>query len=193
MTLPLPSRPPTPTRRVPYAHASPQQRAQALGYLQKELQQHFPTLSEVTWAKALIQLQPDLWVGPRTVSLDGDDLSYLAQQLAGSPELPQLDPVIHGPRAGYLAGKLVHYEDDAIHALTDLEANPLAYGPLVYRLIISLALGNSVADQVYRATYRGPWGRPGGPDRDVARATVQERLKALRRARGEGEFPSVKI
>ena len=184
-TLSLPE---STAQRVPYAQASPRQVSQALLYLQQELQAHFPTLRWVTWANALQKLQPDLWVEQQDVYLDGEDLTYLAQRLAASPELPDLEPVIHGPRAGYLARKLVHYEDDAIHALADIEAQPLAYGPQVYRLVTSLALGNAVADEVFRATDREPWGRPGGPDRDVARATVHERLEALRRARGEGEF-----
>ena len=93
------------------------------------------------------------WIGRQeivhdTVTLDGEDLRVLVQRLAGSPELPPLDPLIHGPRAGYLAQKLVQYEDDAIHALADIEANPLAYGPLVYRLVVRLALCNAVADEV---------------------------------------------
>ncbi|MGY3090957.1 hypothetical protein ACVWYF_004021 [Hymenobacter sp. UYAg731] len=174
--------------RIPYAQASPPQIAQALVYANHELREHFPTLSSLTWSNTLQELQPDLWVGEETVTIDGDNLRVLVQRLNDSPELPELEPLIHGPRAGYMAKTLVNYEDDAIHALADMEANPLAYGPLVYRLVVSLALGNAVADEVFRDTASGPWGRPGGADRDVARATVHERLKALRRARGEGEF-----
>jgi hypothetical protein len=173
---------------VPYADASPRQISQALLYLQEALHDHFPTLKWATWADALQQLQPDLWVEQQAVTIDEDDLTYLANRLALSSEVPALDPIIHGPRAGYLARKLVHYEDDAIYALEEIEAHPLVYGPLVYRLIVSLASGNEVADEVFGATYRGPWGRPSGPDRNIARATVSERLQALRYARGEGEF-----
>jgi hypothetical protein len=157
-------------------------------YLQEALHDHFPTLKWATWADALQELQPDLWVEEQAVTLDQDDLIYLTQRLALSPEVPALDPIIHGPKAGYLARKLVNHEDDAIHALEEIEEHPLAYGPLVYRLVVSLASGNEVADEVFGATYRGPWGRPGGPDRDIARATVSERLQALRCARGESEF-----
>jgi hypothetical protein len=46
-------------------------------------------------------------------------------------------------------------------------------------------VGNSVAETVYRATYRGPKGRPGSVDPALARATVHEQVRALRRARGE--------
>ena len=181
--------PSEPTARcVPYADASPRQISQALLYLQEALHDHFPTLKWSTWADALQELQPNLWVEEQAVTLDQDDLIYLTQRLALSSEVSALDPIIHGPRAGYLAKKLVHYEDDAIHALEEIEAHPLAYGPLVYRLVVSLASGNEVADEVFGATYRGPWGRPGGPDRDVARTTVAERLQALRYARGEAEF-----
>jgi hypothetical protein len=175
---------------VRYADASPQQLSQALLYLQKELQNHFPTLRWATWANALQELQPDLRVEQQTVTLDQDELTYLAQRLALSSEVPELDPIIHGPRADYLAKKMVNDEDDAIHALADIEANPLACGPRVYRLVTRLALGNVVADEVFRATNPGPWGRPGGPDRDATRATVRERLRALRYARGEAEFAS---
>lgn len=175
-------------RCVPFTQASPPQIARALLYVKHELREHFPTLSPLAWANTLQELQPDLWVEEAMVTLDHDALRVLVQRLNDSPELPELDPLIQGPRAGYMAKTLVNYEDDAIHALADIEANPLAYGPLVYRLIVSLALGNAVADEVFRDTNPGPWGRPGGPDRDVARATVNEQLKALRRARGEGEF-----
>ena len=170
---------------TPYTAASPQQIAAVLRYVKERLQKHFPTLPQDTWASALQKLQPDLWAEEHTVTLDEDDLTYLANRLALSSEVPALDPIIHGPRAGYLAKRLVNYEDDAIEALEEMLANPLAYGPVVYRLVTSLALGNLVADEVFQATHQGPWGRPGGPDRDAARATVRERLEALRRARGE--------
>lgn len=173
---------------VSYAEASPQQIAAALVYVRERLQNHFPTLLKDTWVTTLQKLQPDLWVEEHTVTLDEDDLIYLANRLALSSEVSALNPIIHGPQAGYLAKRMVNYEDNAIHDLEEMAANPLAYGPVVYRLVASLALGNSVADEVFQATHRGPWGRPGGPDRDVARATVRERLAALQRARGEVEF-----
>lgn len=190
MVPPIPP-PPEPTAIcIPYTDASAPQIAQALLYLQAALRHHFSTLSEGTWANALHELHPDLWVEQQTVTLDQDDVIYLANRLALSSEVPVLDPIIHGPRAGYLAKKMVNYEDDAIQALEEMAVNPLAYGPVVYRLVTSLALGNSIADEVFQATHRGPWGRPGGPDRDVVRATVRERLGVLRRARGEAEFVS---
>jgi hypothetical protein len=55
-----------------------------------------------------------------------------------------------------LAKRLVNYEDDVIPALEEMRANPLAYGPVVYSLVTSLALGNLVADEVFQATHRGP-------------------------------------
>lgn len=91
------------------------------------------------------------------MTLDADDLEYLANQLAKSPALPKLDPPLHGPRAGYLAKTMADYEDDAIGALPDIGANPLAYGPLVYNLVISLARGDSVVGQVFRTADCGPW------------------------------------
>ena len=59
-------------------------------------------------------------------------------------------------------------------------------------LVTAEMVGNAVKHGEGRIdlTLEGPtvWELPGGPDRDVARATVHERLEALRRARGEGEF-----
>lgn len=140
-----------------------------------------------------MKMQPDLWVEQQTVTLDADDLEYLANQLVKSPELPKLDPPIHGPRAGYLAKTLVDYEDETIAILTDIGVNPLAYGPLVYNLVISLARGDSVMDQVFRTTDRGPWQFPESENRNIARSIISERLRALRCARGEAEFPAIKM
>jgi hypothetical protein len=170
---------------VPYNQASPQQISQALVYVMQELSQHFPTLGFVPWTNAVLQLKPDLWLRGDAVYLDEDDLSYLAQRLAASRSLPDLDPALYPDRACYLAKRLVNYRDEALEALADIEANPLAYGGRVFELVTGLALGNSVADTVFRVTYRGPKGRPGSPDPAPARASVHAQVRALRHARGE--------
>jgi hypothetical protein len=174
---------PTPLR-VPFGQASPQQVSQALLFAQEELQGRFSTLSWIAWANALHGLQPDLWVAQQVVYLDRDSMTQLTQSLAAAAEAPEFDPLVHGPRAGYLAKRLVNYQDEAIHALADIEAHPEACGPLVYRLITTLALGNAVADEVFRATHRGPQTRVNGQNPVLARAEVHGRLRALRRARG---------
>ncbi|HEX8659591.1 MAG TPA: hypothetical protein VF690_18765 [Hymenobacter sp.] len=184
MELTNPS-PPEPTAlRVPFGQASPQQVSQALLYAQDELQGHFSTLSWTAWANALHGVQPDLWVAQQVVYLDKDGMTHLTQRLAAASGEPEFNSLIHGPRAGYLAKRLVNYQDEAIHALADIEAHPEAYGLLVYRLVTDLALGNAVADEVFRATHRGPQARGNGQNPVLARAEVHGRLRALRRARG---------
>jgi hypothetical protein len=171
-------------QRVPYAQASPQQVSRALLFVQEELQQTFPTLPWVSWADAFLTVQPDLWVGQETVSLDEQGLAPLAQHLASLPDVRDDDSIVHGHRVVYLAQKLVNLQDDAIYALADIEADPLAFSLPVCQLVTRLAVGNAVAEQVYRATRRGPEGRPGGEDPALARANVHARVQAVRRARG---------
>jgi hypothetical protein len=184
--------PPNPTSIcIPYAEATPQQISLALAYSMQELNQHFPTLGFVTWANILLQLQPDLWVEGDLVYLDPEDLNHLMHRLAAVPELPELDPPIYPARAGYLAKRLVNYQDQAQEALADIEANPLVYGNRVFTLVTDLALGNSVADQVFRATHRGPQKRPGAVDPAQIPATVHEQVRMLRHARGEFGYQNV--
>ena len=175
---------------TPYAQASPLYISCALFFLQKELADHFPerTLDWLTWAKALDFLRPDIWeMGERMVFLETQDVKRLAQYLATSPELPTLDPPLYGPRSAYLAKRLVNYADEARDALVELEANPKAYGARVWELVLNLALGNSVADEVHYATdlNANPGGEPAidGPN-------VHARVLALRQVRGEFDFPT---
>ena len=180
-TLP-PSKPEA--RRVPYTEASAQQISRALLFVQEELQEKLPTLNWVTWANALMVVQPDLWAEQETVYLDEQGLAPLAQHLASLPEVRDDDSIVHGHRVVYLAKKLVNLQDDAIYALADIEADPLAYSLPVYQLVTNLAVGNAVAEEVYHATRRGLEGRPGGENPGPARANVHARVQAVRRARG---------
>ena len=160
----------------------------ALVYLQHELADHFPAgaLSWLTWVTALDRLRPDLWVAPRAASLDALDVTRLAQCLAGSPALPALEPPLYGPRAGYLAQRLVNYTAGARDALAELEACPTAYGGRVWELVLGLAVGNGVAKEVFQAMCWDalPGAAPAGAP------NAHERVYALRRARGEFDFPA---
>ncbi len=180
----IPTSPKSKALSVPYAQVSVQELSLGLLYAQDELQEHLPKLGWATWANALLVVQPNLWVGHDNVYIDEEDLTRLAQRLAVSPEALDSESLLHGSRAVYLGKRLVNYQDEAIDALADIEAHPLAYGLQVYRLVTGLATGNAVAQEVYRATQRGLRGRPGGADPELARAAVYDRLEALRTARG---------
>lgn len=149
------------------------------------LPEHFPTLSFAAWGNTFLRLKPDVWVEGDAVSLDYQDLKHLTQRLAASEELPELDPPIYPDRAVYVFQRFANYQDEALEALPDIAANPLAYSHRVFTLVTNLALGNSVVDEVFHATHREPQGRPGSVDPALARATVHEQVRALRRARGE--------
>lgn len=169
---------------ISYAEATPLQISRALTYVMAELAQHFPTLSFTSWTDALFQQQPDLWVEGQEVFLDEDDLTRLTQRLAASPELPQLSPPIYPDYACYLAKRLVNYQDQALHALTEIEAAPHAFGYSVYALVLDLAGGNGIAQKVYRVTHpQKP--RPSRPDPAAERQLASARIAAVRRARGE--------
>ena len=169
---------------VPYAEATPAQLSRALTYVMEELAQHFPTLSFTAWADALFQQRPDLWVEGQEVFLEEDDLTRLTQRLAASPELPQLSPPIYPDYACYLAKRLVNYQDQALFALQEIEADPHSFGYSVYALVLDLAAGNGIAQKVYRVTHQQK-PRPGRPDPAAARQLASARIAAVRRARGE--------
>ncbi len=170
---------------IPYAQATPHQICLALAYAMAALPEHFPMLSFGIWADMLLQLKPDVWVAGDAVYLGDEDLQHLTQRLVASPELSEFDPPIYLARAGYLFKRFANYEDEALEALPDIATNPLAYSNRVFTLVTNLALGNSVADELFHATHRGPQGRPGRADPALARATVHEQVRELRRARGE--------
>ena len=170
---------------IPYDQATPHQICLALAYAMAALPEDFPTLSFAAWADSLLQLKPDVWVAGDAVYLGDEDLQHLTQRLAAAPELPELDPYIYPDRAVYVFKRLFNYQDEALEALPDMAANPLAYSSRVFTLVTNLALGNSVVEELFHATHRGPQGRPGRVDPALARATVHEQVRELRRARGE--------
>lgn len=185
MSATAPIQPDSATTCVPFAQATPRQISLALTYVMEELAQHFPpSLSFAAWTEALFQQQPPLWVEQEEVFLEEDDLTRLTQRLAASDELPQLSPPIYPSQACYLAKRLVNYQDQALHALTEIEANPHGFGYSVYALVLDLAAGNGIAQQVYRVT-QPESRRPGRPDPAIERQLASARIAAVRRARGE--------
>ena len=171
---------------LPYAQATIGQRALALAGVYEALQHHFPTLSWGAWLTGLDTLQPDLWLEGPLVTLDYADLLQLTQTLAGSPELPPLDPPLYGPHCLYLARRLQEYAEGAVGALAELEANPAAYGLHTHALIRKLAAGNGVVAEVLAALTGSPVseGRPGSsraPELLPGSPAVVARLHALAR------------
>jgi hypothetical protein len=176
-----------------YEQATPQQRAQALQYLQQRLQWHFPTLAAQTWADALTLFQPDLWVAGEQVTLADLDLRQLTQYLADSPELPLLDPPLYPPAALELAQQLLHAAELAVYSLPDLEALSPVGGRRLYSLVSYLARGNRVAEQVVQAWRWGlavgrplPLGMPGGGPAPGS-PEAEQRLLALKLSWGSSE------
>jgi len=172
-------------RCIPYVQATPRQLSLALTYAMAALPEHFLTLSFAGWTNGLLGLKPAVWVSGEAVSLDDQALQDLTQRLAAAEELPELDPASYPDRDDYLSKRLYNYQDEALDALPDIATNPLAYGSRVFNLVVTLALGNAVADAVFHATHQGRPGRPGTEDPTLARATVHEQVRALRCARGE--------
>ncbi|NML67852.1 hypothetical protein HHL22_21835 [Hymenobacter sp. RP-2-7] len=178
--------PPDPTPVcIPYAQATPHQLSLALTYAMVALPESFPTLSLADWTNSLLGLKPDVWVSGDAVSLDDQAIQHLTQRLAAAEELPELDPASPLDRGDYLSKRLYNYQDEALEALPDIAANPLIYSSRVFNIVVTLALGNSVADAVFHATHQGPQSRPRTEDPTLARATVHEQVRALRCARGE--------
>ena len=174
-----------PATYVPYAQATSRQLATVLTFVIEELAQHFPPLDFLSWSRALDQEQPTLWVDEDGLFLDDEDLTRLAQRLAASPELPQPGPPLYPDQACYLARRLVKYQDQALHALTEIEAAPHSFGNSVYALVLDLAAGNGIAEQVYRVTHRQTPPSASRPNPAIARLAAPARIAAVRRARGE--------
>jgi hypothetical protein len=184
MALPVPPLPEPTAHCVPYAYASPLQISRALVSVQEVRLAYYPGLGWESWAHALLTVQPDLWVTQETAHLDPQGLQRMARCLYAYLQTDVVQHRVLGPRGPYFAQQLVDRQDDAIKALVEIEAAPLAYGPAVYGLVTRLAAGDIAALMVYQATEPGPHERP----RSAAlehRAAVPGRLQALRDARGE--------
>lgn len=178
----------TPATGVPYPQATSHQLAKVLTFAIEELAQHFPPLDFLSWSRALEKEQPTLWVDEDGLFLDDEDLTRLAQRLAASPELPQHGPPLYPDQACYLARRLVKYQDQALHALTEIEAAPHSFGNSVYALVLDLAAGNGIAQQVYQVTHRQTPPSASRPDPASARLAAPARIAAVRRARGERAY-----
>ena len=185
MAFPPPPPPESATRRVPYALASARQISQALLFVHTELEDNYPTMKWVNWANALLTVQPDLWVGPDTARLGKQGLKDVTRCLYAYLKLCDIEHLVFGPRGPYLAKQRVHDQYAAIDALVEIEANPLAYGPAVYRLVTSMARDNAVAHEVYQTAELYPHEHPASADQEAARSAVPRRLQALRNVRGE--------
>ena len=176
----LPSEPPAVC--VPFAQATPDQRAQAERSVRNKLGKEFPPVLKGTWVNALETLQPNLWVAPRTVSLDAHDLARVAQHLNALPAVVHARAG-HGPRKLYYTRQPMNCPDEVLRALAELETNPRACGPTVYQLATGLVRRHAEAEEFDWAKVPDPREKDGA-DPDQARATLLARLEALDRARG---------
>lgn len=151
----------SPTASLPYTQATATQRAQVLQYLQTRLRLHFPTLPERVFARALAEFRPDLLCTGTQLLPRSHDLTQLVQYLAASPELPLLDPPIHGPWALDLAQYVLHTSELAVRALRELVSEPGSRcGPHLGELLRRLTRSYSLAEQVVQAQR---WDLPGSP------------------------------
>jgi hypothetical protein len=175
--LPLPD---AGSRRIPFAQATALQVSRAITDANERLVLHFPSLSWPTWSETLLQVQPDLLVNGKDVSLDWPDLSRLVQRLAAARELPLLDPPVHGPAAGEVAHYVITNQRQAIRTLTELLENPRACGPLVYELVTLLAKGLAAAEDIYDATHEAGERRQHSPSPEAIEKLLQS-VDAARR------------
>ena len=176
--------------QIPYAEATFPQRTLALASVQEELKHHFSALPLLRWSTELDALQPNLWVEGEEITINYEDLVRLTQRLSWAPELPALDPPIYGPQSLYLARRLSEYAYQAVLALAEMEQNPLAYGKHTRSIILKLAAGNGVAEEVLRAI-TGYSFREGQPDESLSSdqipgcPAVQVRVVNLAWSRGK--------
>ena len=176
----LPSEPPAVC--VPFAQATPDQRAQAERSVQNKLGEKFPPVLKGTWVNALETLQPNLWVAPQTVSLNAHDLARVAHHLDALPAVVHARAG-HGPRKLYYTRLPMNCPDEVLHALAELEANPRAGGPAVYQWFTGVVRRHAERDEFGWATVPAPR-EEGGAAPAPARAALLARVEALDRARG---------
>ena len=146
---------------LPYAQATATQHAQALHYLQARLQLHFPTLPERPFVRTLAECRPALLLTGTQISLAYPELTQLVQYLGNAPELPVLDPPLYGWSALELAQYMLHTNELAVSALTELaRALNSRCGPHLGALLRRLARPYPLAEQVVQAQL---WDLPGSP------------------------------
>jgi hypothetical protein len=146
---------------LPFAQATATQRAQVLQYLQTRLRHHFPTLPEQAFARALAEFRPGLLFTDTRLALHYHDLTQLVQYLAASPELPLLDPPIHGPWALDLAQYVLHLSELTGRTLVELASERSGRcGPHLWQLLRLLTRPYPLAEQVVQAQR---WDLPGSP------------------------------
>lgn len=151
---------------LPYRQATPAQRAQALHALRQRLQPHFPALPARSFARALDELGPDLWLRPAPLHFAPHDLTQLVQLLAASPELPLLDPPLYGLPALGLAQRSLRTSALAGRAVAELVAQRTRCGPHLYALVQGLAAYDPLAERVVQAW---PWHLASSPPLPRAR------------------------
>ncbi len=137
--------------RLPYHRATPAKQAQAMAYLRQRLRHHFPTLRLGTWARALADYQPDLWLSGPALTLAEADLLALAQHLATAPELPALDPPLYGLPTLQLAQHSLRTSELAAGVLPELLAPAANCGPRLHTLLCRLVRPHPLAQQVVQA------------------------------------------
>jgi hypothetical protein len=176
-----------PSSPLAYTQATATQQAQTLHYLQARLRQHFPTLPERSFSRALEEFRPALLLTGTEVTLPLSDLTQLVQYLAGAPELPLLDPPIYGRYALELAQYILHTSELAVSVLTELASGPVArYGPRLGELLRRTARTYLLAKQVVQAqrwdlpnSPRLPPGIPYGRGRTTDSQLVEHLLQQL--------------
>ena len=149
-----------PAPPLPYAQATPIQRAHALHALQERLSHHFPTLPERSFARALEEFRPDLLLHHAQLRFSHSELTQLVQLLDASPERPLLDPPIYGPAALELAQHSLRTRELAVRALAELVARRTRGGPHLYALVQCLVDCYPPAEQLVQA-WR--WDLPSSP------------------------------
>lgn len=178
---------PAPAARcLRYAQATPEQLAQAERSVQEALGGTFPPVRKGAWASALAALQPDLWATSDTVSLDAPDLARVAHHLDALPAVVHARAG-HGPRKLYYTRLPMNCPDEVLRALAELEADPRAGGPAVYRLVTGVVRRHAEGDAFGWATVPAPR-EADGADPNQARAALLARVEALDRARHEPNF-----
>ncbi len=145
---------------LPYAQATPAQRAQLLRYLQDRLRPHFPTLPERSFTRALAEFQPPLLLTSTQTSLPDPDLLQFAQYLAWAPELPLLNPPLFGPWALELAQYLLHLNELLARTLPELVARPPIGDLQRESLLRYITRPHPLAERIVQAQR---WDLPGSP------------------------------